>query len=119
METASVKSKAKLFIEIIVVLGVMSGTKAICDHFQIVPSGSTGSIGIWVGILVATFFFRKRKISWSDIGLSLPKGRKQWLKQLGIGLLAIVSIFLITFLTLFVLKPLLGLEQAADATDKF
>ncbi len=119
MKTALIKSKTKLLIEIIIVLGVMSGTKAICDQFQIIPSGYTGSIGIWAGILVATFFLRKRNINWSDIGLHLPKGRKQWLNQLGIGLLAIGSIFLITFITLYVLKPLFGLEQAVDATDKF
>lgn len=119
MKTETIKLKTKLLIEIIIVLGVMSGTKAICDHFQIIPSGSTGSVGIWVGILVATFFLKKRNINWSDIGLNLPKGRKQWLNQLGIGLLAIGSIILITFITLFVLKPLFGLEQASDATDKF
>ena len=114
-----IKSKAVLLIEIIIVLGVMSGTKAICDQIQIIPSGYTGSIGIWAGILVATFFLKRRNINWSDIGLRLPKGRKQWLNQLGMGLLALGSIFLITFITLFVLKPLFGLEQAADATDKF
>ncbi len=119
METEIIKSKAVLLIEIIIVLGVMSGTKAICDQIQIIPSGYAGSIGIWVGILVATFFLKRRNINWSDIGLRLPKGRKQWLNQLGIGLLALGSIFLITFITLFVLKPLFGLEQAADATDKF
>ena len=116
METTTIKTKAKLLIEIIIVLGVMSGTKAILDQFQIIGSGS---IGIWTGILVATFFFNKRNIKWSDIGLRLPKGRKQWLKQLGIGLLAIGSILLITFITLFVLEPFFGLEKAADATDKF
>ena len=116
MKTALVQSKAKLLIEIIIVLGVMSGTKAICDQFQIIGSGS---IGIWTGILVATFFYKKRKITWYDVGLRLPKGRKQWLNQIGIGLLAIGSILLITFITLYVLEPLFGLEKAADATDKF
>ncbi|MFT7036344.1 MAG: membrane protease YdiL (CAAX protease family) [Cyclobacteriaceae bacterium] len=119
MRTATIKSKTKLLIEIIIVLGVMSGTKAICDQIQIIPSGVTGSIGIWLGIFVATFFFNKRNIKWSEIGLRLPKGRKEWLNQLGVGLLAIGSIILITFITLFVLKPLFGLEKAADATDKF
>lgn len=116
MNTTTIKTKAKLLIEIIIVLGVMAGTKAILDQFQIIGSGS---IGIWVGILVATFFFKKRKITWYEIGLHLPKGRKEWLTQLGLGFLAIGSILLITFITLFVLKPLFGLEQAADATDKF
>lgn len=119
MKTESIKSKAILLIETIIVLGVMSGTKAVCDQIHIIPSGYAGSIGIWVGILVATFFLKRRNINWSDIGLRLPKGRKQWLNQIGVGLLAIASIFLITFITLTILKPLFGLEQAADATDKF
>ena len=119
MKTAIIKSKTKLLFEIIIVLGTMAGTKAVLDQLQIIPAALNGSIGIWLGILVATFFFRKRNIKWSDIGLRLPKGRKQWLKQLGIGVLAIASILLITAVTLFVLKPLFGLEQAADATDKF
>jgi hypothetical protein len=50
MKTTSIKSKTKLLIEIIIVLGVMSGTKAICNQIQIIPSGVTGSIGIWTGI---------------------------------------------------------------------
>jgi len=116
MLTSTIKSKAKLLIEIIIVLGVMAGIKAILDQFQIIASGS---IGIWTGILVATFFLKKRKITWSDNGLRLPKGKKEWLNQLGLGLLAIGSIFLITFVTLFVLEPLFGLERAVDATDKF
>lgn len=115
----TIKSKALLLIEIFTVLGVMVGTKAICDQIQIIPSGYAGSIGIWIGILVATFFLKRRNINWYDLGLRLPKGRKQWLKQLGIGILAIASIFLITFITLYFLKPFFGLEQDANATDKF
>jgi len=69
--------------------------------------------------LSRNFFLKKRKITWSDNGLRLPKGKKEWLNQLGLGLLAIGSIFLITFVTLFVLEPLFGLERAVDATDKF
>lgn len=114
-----IKSKATLIIEAIIVLGLMSGTKAICEQIQLIPSGYTGSIGIWVGILAATYFLKKRNINWSELGLRLPKGRKQWLKQIGIGFLAIASIFLVTIITLYVLKPLLGLEQAADASNKF
>ena len=116
MKTTLVKVKAKLLIEIILVLGVMSGVKAILDQFQIIGSGS---IGIWMGILVATFFYKKRKITWYDVGLCLPKGKKQWFNQIGLGLLAIGSILLITFITLYFLEPLFGLEKAADATDRF
>ena len=60
MNTEFVKLKAKLLLETLIVLGVMSGTKTICEQFQFIPSGSTGTIGIWLGILVATFFLKKR-----------------------------------------------------------
>lgn len=113
---ASIKSKTQLLIEIIIVLGVMSGTKAIADYFQIIASGS---IGIWVGIITATLFLKRRNISWYDIGLQVPKGRKQWLTQVGLGVLAIGSIILITFITLYVLQPFFGLESPPDVTDKF
>ena len=117
MKTAALlKSKTQLLIEIIIVLGIMTGTKAIADYFQIIASGS---IGIWVGIITATLFLKRRNISWYDIGLQLPKGRKQWLTQVGLGVLAIGSIILITFITLYVLQPLFGLESPPDVTDKF
>lgn len=117
MKTAALlKSKTQLLIEIIIVLGVMSGTKAIADYFQIIASGS---IGIWVGIITATLFLKRRNISWYDIGLQVPKGRKQWLTQVGLGVLAIGSIILITFITLYVLQPFFGLESPPDVTDKF
>ena len=115
----TIKSKARLLIEIIIVLGVMSGAKAIAEQVEIIPSGYTGTIGIWLGILVATFFLKRRNISWFDLGLRLPKGKKQWFKQIGFGFLAIASIFLVTIITLFILQPLFGLEQAADASHKF
>ena len=94
----------------------MAGTKAILDHFQIIASGT---IGIWVAIIISTLLLKRRNISWKNLGLSLPKRRKQWLRQIGLGLLAVSSIFLITFFTLFVLEPFFGLEHAANATDKF
>jgi membrane protease YdiL (CAAX protease family) len=114
--TTSIKSKTKLFIEIIIVLGVMSGTKAIADYFHIIASGS---IGIWVGIITATLFLKRRKITWYEIGLYLPKGRKQWLNQIGLGVLAIGSIILIVILTIYVLQPLFGLESDPAGKEKF
>ena len=115
----TIKSKAKVLFEIVCVLGLMSGAKAFAEYTEIIPSGYTGTIGIWSGILLATFFLKKRNISWNDLGLSLPKGKKQWLKQVGLGFLAIGSIFLVTIITLYVLQPSFGLTQAADASNKF
>ena len=115
----TIKSKAIVLIEIIIVLGIMSGAKAIAENTQFIPSGYTGTIGIWLGILTATFFLKRRKISWFDLGLQLPKEKKQWLKHIGLGFIAIASIFLVTIITIYVLQPLFGLTQATDASDKF
>jgi len=100
----------------LLVLGIMTGVKAIGDHLGIMASGT---IGIWTAILVATFLLKRRSISWKVFGTVFPKGRQQWLLQIGLGILAIVSIFLTTMLVLYVLKPAFGLEKAADAADKF
>jgi len=112
----SIKRQGNLILEILLVLGIMAGVKAIADYFGIIASGT---IGIWIAILVATFLLKRRSISWKDLGAVLPKGRQQWLKQIGLGILAIASIFLITMLVLYVLKPVFGLEKATDAADKF
>lgn len=50
---------------------------------------------------------------------SFSQRKKEWIKQIGLGILTIASIFLITMLVLYVLKPAFGLEKAADAADKF
>lgn len=112
----NIKIQRNLLLEILLVLGIMAGVKAIADHFDIIASGT---IGIWTAIIVATLLLKKRNISWKDLGAVLPKGKKEWLKQIGLGIFAIASIFLITILVLYVLKPAFGLEKAADAADKF
>lgn len=112
----SIKKQVNLILEILLVLVIMAGVKAIADYFGLIASGT---IGIWTAICVATFLLKKRSISWKDLGAVFPKGRQQWLQQIGLGILAIASIFLITMLVLYVLKPAFGLEKAADAADKF
>ena len=112
----NIKRQGNLVLEILLVLGIMAGVKAIADQFGIIASGT---IGIWTAIIVATLFLKRRNISWKDLGAVLPKGCKQSLQQIGLGILAIASIFLITVVVLYVLKPAFGLEKAADAADKF
>lgn len=104
----SIKRQGNLILEILLVLGIMAGVKAIGDHFDIIASGT---IGIWIAIFAATFLLKQRSISWKDLGAVFPKGRKQWLQHIGLGILAIASIFLITMLVLYVLKPAFGLEK--------
>lgn len=68
-----IKRRGSLIFEILIVLGVMAGVKAIGDCFGVIASGT---IGIWTAILVATFFFRKRDIKWKGLGAVFPKGKK-------------------------------------------
>ena len=116
MNSNVIQQKAGILLEIIFVLAIMHGTKMLAQYVHL---PSPGTFGIWVGILAATFIFKRRSITWKSIGLQLPKGHKDWLTQIGIGILAILSIVLITILTLYVFKPAFGLEKAADAADKF
>ncbi len=108
--------KIKILAEILLVLTVVFGIKWITDYFKIIGAGS---IAIWFGIITATFFMKQRKIRWYDFGLMWPKGRKQWLIQIGLGFVAIISIIFITALILFVIEPIFGIERAPDAADRF
>lgn len=106
----------KILFEIITVLSIMLGVKWISDYFEI---NGAGGLGIWSGILIATFFMRKRKATWSGLGLVLPRGKREWLINIGLAFLTVVIVFLVMGL---VLDPLLShfeLEKPADAADRF
>ena len=49
-----------LVIEIVAVLAIMSAAKWIADSFQIIGAGS---IAIWVGIIIAIFFMKRRGLN--------------------------------------------------------
>ena len=85
-------SKQQSILEILVVLGVMLLVKDIADRFDAIGAGG---IAMWCGILVATLFMKKKKITWKERGFSLPVGRKDWFKSVGVMLLTIVSVVVI------------------------
>lgn len=106
----------KILFEISMVLAVMLGAKSVFDYFEI---NGAGGLGIWSGILTATFFMRQRKSSWVDLGLVFPRGKREWFVSVGLAFLTVVIIFLVMG---FVLDPILshyGLEKPFDVADRF
>ena len=102
--------------EIIIVLSVMLLVKDIADRFDAIGAGS---IAMWCGIFVATFFMKKKEITWNSRGLCLPEGRKDWIRTLGITVLIIIS--LIVFMGVIVpwVSELLGLVIPESSSERF
>ncbi|MCW8997737.1 MAG: hypothetical protein OQK04_03325, partial [Kangiellaceae bacterium] len=109
-------SKQQSILEIFVVLGVMLLVKDIADRFDAIGAGG---IAMWCGILVATLFMKKKKITWKERGLSMPVGLKNWFKSVGFILLAIVSVIIIMGGVVPFISNLLGISVPASATDRF
>ncbi|MEP2299505.1 MAG: CPBP family intramembrane glutamic endopeptidase [Kangiellaceae bacterium] len=109
-------SKQQSLLEILVVLTVMLLVKDIADRFNTIGAGG---IAMWSGILVATFFMKKKKITWKERGLSIPVGRKDWLKSLGLTLLAIVSVIVLMALVVPLVSSLFGVSVPASASERF
>ena len=106
-----------ILIEIAIVFGVKEGVKWVANYFEIIGAGS---IGVWSGILVATLFMKRRKIRWRDLGLSLPKGKREWIINGGLVLLAVVmSIVLPAFVMNLIIDPIFGVEETSFAADRF
>lgn len=108
--------KQQSLLEILIVLSVMLLVKDIADGFNAIGAGG---IAMWSGILVATLFMKKNKISWKDRGLSLPVGRKDWFKSVGLIFLAIVSIIVLMAVVVPLVSSLLGVSVPATASDRF
>ncbi len=106
----------EIFIEIAIVLATVLGIKQVADYFQI---PGAGSIGIWSGILIATFFMKRQNIRWYDFGLRWPQGKREWIINVGLGLLAVVIVFLLMGLVLDPLLTHFGLVPPADVADRF
>ncbi|MBL6448530.1 CPBP family intramembrane metalloprotease [Fulvivirga sp. 29W222] len=122
METNAVKYDIakpfhiKTLIQITVVMASTVGVKTLADYFGI---NGAGSIGIWTGILIATAFMKQEGIRWTDWGLQLPKGSKEWFIQLGLALLTVIGVFLLMGLVLDPLLNNMGLVKPAEAADRF
>ncbi|MBL4663330.1 MAG: CPBP family intramembrane metalloprotease, partial [Flavobacteriaceae bacterium] len=106
----------KILFEIIIVLTIMLGVKWVSDYFEI---NGAGGLGIWSGILITTFFMKQRKASWAGLGLILPRGRREWLINLGLAFLTVVIVFLVMGLVLDPILSHYGLEKPAGVADRF
>lgn len=112
----SKSSPLKILLEIIVVLGIMLSVKWVADLYQITGAGS---IAIWTGILIGTLFMRREGIRWRDFGVRLPKGLREWIKNILIGLLTVFLVGIILGLLVDPLLQNLGFEKPADVGDRF
>ena len=108
--------KQQTIFEIVTVLGLMLLVKDIADRFNAIGAGS---IAMWCGIIAATFFMKKRDITWKDRGLSLPVGAKNWLKSIGLAILTAVAVMILMALVMPVVSELLGIGIPESSTDRF
>lgn len=114
--TMKLTTKQQTAVEIAIVLGVMLLVKDIADRFNAIGAGS---IAMWCGIFVATYFMKKQDISWKDRGLTLPTGAKNWFKSFALALLAVVIVILFMSLVVPMVSGLLGVSIPESATDRF
>lgn len=109
-------ARFRLLIELALVFAVMLSVKWLADRYELIGAGG---IAIWCAILVATFVLRRNGISWAQLGLTLPKGLKEWAVTLGIALGAVIAVVLIMGLVLEPVYAALGVETPSDAGDRF
>lgn len=109
-------NKQRIIFETVLVLGAMLLVKDVLDRFNTIGAGS---IAMWSGIFIATYFMRKQDISWKDRGLTLPTSKKQWLSSLGVAL--ITSVIVLTMMAAIVplVSSLLGFTIPESSTDRF
>ena len=113
-QTKSLRTQS--IIQIAIVFTLMLGIKSLADYFNIMAAGS---ITIWFGIILATYFMKRDNISWKSVGLKLPKGGKDWLINVGLALLAVIATFLLMGLVLDPIMTHFGLEKPDDIADRF
>lgn len=109
-------SKQQTIFEIVLVLGVMLLVKDIADRFNAIGAGS---IAMWCGIIVATFFQKKQNIAWKSRGLFLPGGKKDWLKSLGYVLLTLILTIVLMGVVTPIISELLGISIPESSTERF
>jgi len=112
----SAAARGRILLQLALVFAVMLSVKWIADQYEVIGAGS---IAIWCAIIVATLLMKREGMIWPELGLRLPKGRGQWLRGIGWGLLAMFAVFLLMGLVLGPLFGALGLETPADAGDRF
>jgi CAAX protease family protein len=109
-------SKQRTIFEILVVLGVMLLVKDIADRFNAIGAGS---IAMWCGIFVATFFMKKQNITWNSRGLNLPDNGKSWLKSIGISFLIVLLVLVFMATVVPIISSALDVTIPKSSTDRF
>ena len=94
----------------------MLAVKDLADRINLIGAGS---LAMWCGIVVATFFMKKENKSWKEMGLGLPVGWKNWLKSVGISLGLVICVILFMALLLPMITRFLGVEIPESSTDRF
>jgi len=110
------KFDLKILAQLGVVFAVMLTVKWFADQQGVIGAGG---IAMWCAIITATVLMKRDGIKWADFGLSLPRGRGEWLRTVGVALLAVVAVILFMALVLSPVVEALGLEMSEDATDRF
>ena len=108
--------KQQTVFEIILVLGTMLLIKGVADRFDVIGAGG---IAMWAGILIATLFMKNENITWKDRGLSLPIGKKNWIKSIGLTLFIIVISIAFMALVPPIISDLIGVSIPESSTDRF
>lgn len=113
---AASESRVAILTEILIVFLAMLGFTWVTKSADLIGAGS---IAIWGGIILATVLMRRRGVRWSDFGLKLPKGRRDWGIGLAMALAVVVTVFLSMFLVIEPITTYLGLEEAPTASDPY
>ncbi len=106
----------RILAELAVVFAIMLSVKYFADRAGVIGAGG---IAIWCAIIAATVLMKRGGIAWADFGLVLPHGRGEWLRTIGVALLAVVGVALLMALALGPIVEALGLEMSDDASERF
>lgn len=105
-----------ILIEIAFVLIIMSVVKWAADAVQIIGAGS---IAMWAGIIVATLLMKRRGMKWRELGLKLPKGRREWVLDLALSVGCVILVIAFMVLVLAPTMKALGIVSPPESHDRF
>lgn len=109
-------SRLSILGEVAVTFAVVLTVKWSADSAELVGAGS---IAIWSGVIVATLLMRGHGIAWRDFGLRLPRGRRAWLINIGLAIVAVVTVIGFFAVLLDPLVTKLGLEDNSNGPDRW
>ena len=105
-----------VLVEIAIVFLIVITVKWVADTLS---TTGAGSIAIWVGIISATLFMKKRGIKWRQFGMRLPKSRKEWITDIALAFLSVILVIVFMALILDPFVNYLGLESPPESHDRF